>query len=188
MIRFDKHKDKYILYTHDGSRVLGTHNTYKEALRQERAIQWSKHHRSNPLTMSDRRGPMQFYDFINNQGEHVGQGDYEIIPNAEVLSKWSHAPLGEDFDNLKRIVGQDYPIGVVVDILISRLHRGKGYGKQILEETIRHMIEEEGVQSVLLIVEIEPEEPFDLVEWYTREGFEDLGFTTRYRYPLMILR
>jgi len=48
MIHFDKHRDKYILYTRDGSRILGTHSTYEEALRQERAIQWSKHHRGNP--------------------------------------------------------------------------------------------------------------------------------------------
>jgi len=48
MIRHDKRKRKWVLYTRDGSRVLGTHDTYEEALRQERAIQWSKHHRKNP--------------------------------------------------------------------------------------------------------------------------------------------
>jgi hypothetical protein len=118
----------------------------------------------------------------------VGEGDYEIIPSSELLSKWDHAPRGEDLDILKRVLGQEYPVGVVVDIRISRLHRGKGYGKQILDETIRHMISEEGVQSVLLIVETHPEEPFDLVEWYTREGFKDMGITTRYQYPLMVLK
>jgi len=131
--------------------------------------------------------PFQFYEFMSDQGEHVGQGDYQIIPSSELLSKWEHAPRGEDLDTLKRVLGQEYPIGVVVDILISRLHRGKGYGKQILDETIRHMISEEGVQSVLLLVETHPEEPFDLVEWYTREGFKDIGITTGFQYPLMVL-
>lgn len=34
---------KYKLYTHDGKKVLGTHNTREGALRQERAIQMAKH-------------------------------------------------------------------------------------------------------------------------------------------------
>lgn len=41
MIR--KRGDKYILYTKDGSRKLGTHKTKAGALRQERAVQASKH-------------------------------------------------------------------------------------------------------------------------------------------------
>lgn len=35
--------DKYILYTRDGSRILGEHSSYESALSQERAIQASKH-------------------------------------------------------------------------------------------------------------------------------------------------
>ena len=34
---------KWILYTHDGKKRLGTHNSREEALRQERAIQARKH-------------------------------------------------------------------------------------------------------------------------------------------------
>lgn len=41
MIR--KEGDKYVLYTRDGSRVLGRHDTREEALAQERAIQVHKH-------------------------------------------------------------------------------------------------------------------------------------------------
>lgn len=48
MIKHNKKSKEWILYTHDGSRILGRHDTREEALRQERAIQWSKHHRSNP--------------------------------------------------------------------------------------------------------------------------------------------
>jgi hypothetical protein len=48
MIEYNKKLRKWQLFTHDGSRVLGTHPTYEDALRQERAIQWSKHHRKNP--------------------------------------------------------------------------------------------------------------------------------------------
>ena len=54
MIKQNKKNKKWILYTHDGSRVLGTHDTYEQALRQERAIQWSKHHRKNPLENCDK--------------------------------------------------------------------------------------------------------------------------------------
>lgn len=34
---------KWVLYTHDGKKVLGTHPTREEALAQERAVQASKH-------------------------------------------------------------------------------------------------------------------------------------------------
>ncbi len=36
---------KYVLFTADGKRRLGTHSTRKEALAQERAVQASKHKR-----------------------------------------------------------------------------------------------------------------------------------------------
>ncbi|MGL5715378.1 MAG: hypothetical protein ACRCX2_20335 [Paraclostridium sp.] len=38
-----KDGDEYILFTKDGEHVLGKHDTYQEALAQERAIQISKH-------------------------------------------------------------------------------------------------------------------------------------------------
>jgi hypothetical protein len=38
-----KVRGKYVLFTADGKRRLGTHNTRKEALAQERAVQASKH-------------------------------------------------------------------------------------------------------------------------------------------------
>lgn len=41
MIR--KEGDKYILYAKDGKKKLGTHDTLKKAVAQERAIQASKH-------------------------------------------------------------------------------------------------------------------------------------------------
>ena len=37
--------DKWVLYTHDGSKVLGTHPTRAAALAQERAVQAAKHAR-----------------------------------------------------------------------------------------------------------------------------------------------
>lgn len=37
---------KYKLYTSDGSRVLGTHENKKSAIKQEQAIQISKHKKS----------------------------------------------------------------------------------------------------------------------------------------------
>ena len=54
MIVYNKKKHKWLLYTHDGSRVLGTHETYDQALRQERAIQWAKHRRGNPKERPSR--------------------------------------------------------------------------------------------------------------------------------------
>jgi len=38
--------NKYKLYTSDGSRVLGTHENKKSAIKQEQAIQISKHKKS----------------------------------------------------------------------------------------------------------------------------------------------
>ena len=35
--------DKFILYTQDGTRILGRHDSHEKALAQERAIQISKH-------------------------------------------------------------------------------------------------------------------------------------------------
>ena len=41
MIRFEN--NKWVLYTSDGSKILGTHPTKQQALAQERAIAISKH-------------------------------------------------------------------------------------------------------------------------------------------------
>jgi len=38
---------KYVLYTKDGSRKLGTHSSKTSALKQERAIQAAKHSRKS---------------------------------------------------------------------------------------------------------------------------------------------
>jgi len=48
MLEYDRSKRKWVLYTRDGSRILGTHKTKKDALRQERAILWSQSKRKNP--------------------------------------------------------------------------------------------------------------------------------------------
>lgn len=40
---------KYKLYTSDGSRVLGTHENKKSAIKQEQAIQISKHKNKNKI-------------------------------------------------------------------------------------------------------------------------------------------
>lgn len=40
---------KYKLYTSDGSRVLGTHDSRKNAIKQEQAIQISKHKNKNKI-------------------------------------------------------------------------------------------------------------------------------------------
>lgn len=45
---------KWVLLTHDGSRVLGTHDTKKEAEAQERAVNASKHSKRKGL--GKRRG------------------------------------------------------------------------------------------------------------------------------------
>lgn len=51
MIKEDRRRKKpFVLYTRDGSRILGTHSTYASALRQERAIQAnSRKARKNPF-------------------------------------------------------------------------------------------------------------------------------------------
>ena len=38
-----KSGSKWILYTHDGKKVIAEHPTYESALKQERAIQAAKH-------------------------------------------------------------------------------------------------------------------------------------------------
>jgi|SaaInlStandDraft_2_1057019.scaffolds.fasta_scaffold01827_12 hypothetical protein len=55
MITQHKKTKKWLLHTRDGSRVLGTHDTYEKALKQERAIQISKRRRKNPLENCDKR-------------------------------------------------------------------------------------------------------------------------------------
>lgn len=37
-----REEDKWVLYTRDGSRILGRHNSYNKAKAQERAIQYNK--------------------------------------------------------------------------------------------------------------------------------------------------
>jgi hypothetical protein len=49
VIKLDRRRKRpYVLYTSDGSRILGTHLTYEDALSQERAIQASKRRRNPP--------------------------------------------------------------------------------------------------------------------------------------------
>jgi ribosomal protein S18 acetylase RimI-like enzyme len=148
--------------------------------------------RNNPITLTERHEyevPMQFFNFYNDDGKLVGEGDYEIINSFEDMRlRWGHAPHESELTALKNAINGQFPVGVLVDIKISRLHRGKGYGQQITRETVEHMINSEGAKTILVIVEIHPEEPYDLLPWYEMQGFEDLGIKTRWGYPLMILR
>lgn len=147
--------------------------------------------RSNPITLTERHEygvPMQFFNFYTDDGELVGEGDYEIINSFEEMKRWNHAPHEPELTALKNAINDQFPVGVLVDIKISRLHRGKGYGQQITRETIEHMIGSEGAKTILVIVEIHPEEPYDLLPWYEMQGFEDLHIKTKWGYPLMILR
>ena len=49
MLKYDKRKKSWILYTSDGSRILGEHESREDALRQERAIWWSKSRKNGNL-------------------------------------------------------------------------------------------------------------------------------------------
>lgn len=62
MLEYDRSKRKWVLYTRDGSRILGTHKTKKDALRQERAILWSQSKRKNPM-LSFNHDPVYTLDY-----------------------------------------------------------------------------------------------------------------------------
>jgi len=49
MLKYDKRKKAWVLYTSDGSRILGEHESREDALRQERAIWWSKNRKNGNL-------------------------------------------------------------------------------------------------------------------------------------------
>ena len=49
MLKYDKRKKSWVLYTSDGSRILGEHESREDALRQERAIWWSKSRKNGNL-------------------------------------------------------------------------------------------------------------------------------------------
>jgi hypothetical protein len=40
-----KRGDKYILYTHDGKKIIAEHPTHESAVKQEQAIEAAKHAR-----------------------------------------------------------------------------------------------------------------------------------------------
>ena len=86
MLEYDRSKRKWILYTRDGSRILGTHKTKKDALRQERAILWSqsKRKRKNPLV--EREGGL-----IVNPGSAEGLW-YHGSRSSEPLTKFAKPP------------------------------------------------------------------------------------------------
>jgi hypothetical protein len=50
MLKYDKRKKSWVLYTSDGSRILGEHESREDALRQERAIWWSKSRKNGNLS------------------------------------------------------------------------------------------------------------------------------------------
>lgn len=77
MIRYDPRDHKWLLYTHDGSRVLGTHDSREAALRQERAIQWSKHSRRNP---SDRLYCYKPLDLFWTENERAQFSAFHATP------------------------------------------------------------------------------------------------------------
>lgn len=82
---------KWILYTSDGSRILGTHPSYEAALRQERAIQISKRARKNPFELTRRPPPWAttaFEPYISNQ---------TMITHTQVLHQGYVDKLNERF-------------------------------------------------------------------------------------------
>jgi GNAT superfamily N-acetyltransferase len=50
-------------------------------------------------------------------------------------------------------------------------HRGKGLGSIVLDDVVRHLLEEEGAKNVGLEAHPVGRERFDLVAWYRRHGF-----------------
>lgn len=68
---------KYKLYTSDGSRVLGTHDSRKNAIKQEQAIQISKHKNKN----KNKLGADTMHEFILKSFVNAGrfaEGDKKI--------------------------------------------------------------------------------------------------------------
>lgn len=153
-----------------------------------------KKKRKNPITLTEQiiftgGVSLQRFNFYNDEGELVGEGDYEIINSFEDMRfRWGHVPKDPELAALEYAIDGQFPVGVLVDIEISRLHRGKGYGRQLTRESIEHMINSEGAKTILVIVETHPEESYGLTPWYEMQGFEDLHINTQWGYPLMILR
>lgn len=87
MIEHDEKTGAFILYTQDGSRVLGRHDTYDGALEQDRAIQWSKHHhRKNPKIS-------ELSDYISYQARDY-YGDNPFFQNlADLPWMWFRGAL-----------------------------------------------------------------------------------------------
>jgi hypothetical protein len=81
-----------VLYTRDGSRVLGRHPTYQKALAQERAIEANKHRRRNPssdpyaggavtdiLLFEENSQPLvrEYNDLTRQMERRVMKGEYD---------------------------------------------------------------------------------------------------------------
>jgi len=80
MITQHQKTKKWLLHTRDGSRVLGTHDTYEKALKQERAIQISKRRRKNPLENCDKRSEINaFRDKLKSYGRSPRDNMYKLI-------------------------------------------------------------------------------------------------------------
>ena len=110
MIEYSKKKRKWILYTHDGSRILGTHDTYEDALRQERAIQWAKHRR-NPVGKLYCYPPLHMFwtdvQRLKKKVFHVTPYLDRVLKDGKLLppSRTGKSVLGENARSGKTIRG-----------------------------------------------------------------------------------
>lgn len=75
---------KFVLYTSDESRILGTHDTYEDALRQERAIQISKRMRAKYASDKSTGSGGLVKSFIENRKGDARQLRYLIRHKADV--------------------------------------------------------------------------------------------------------
>lgn len=111
MIEYSKKKRKWILYTHDGSRILGTHDTYEDTLRQERAIQWAKHRRKNPADKLYCYAPLHMFwtntQRLKKKVFHVTPYLDRVLKDGKLLppSRTGNSVLGENIRSGKTIRG-----------------------------------------------------------------------------------
>ena len=84
---------KWILYTRDGSRVLGTHSSHRDAMKQEWAIRASQKSRENPAMFRRRLPPWAtdaFEPYIS---------DLTMVTHTEVLHQGYVDKLNKRFGN-----------------------------------------------------------------------------------------
>lgn len=120
--------------------------------------------------------------------EFVGSANGVLHKNKERLFNLleMEKASNEAFEYFNNLNEEQYiPIAILQNVNIFEERRSEGYGRIALDDFIVKSYDK-GAKSILLIADVGEENKFNLVKWYERNGFIQIGMSGL-KNPIMVM-